>query len=408
MKRVVITGVGILSPIGLGQAEVDSSLRDRKSGIRHMPEFAELDGLGSHVAGIVTGEETARIPRKYRRSMGRVAELMALASMDAVEDSTLGPEEISQPMCGVSMGSTLGSAAMTEEIMSQYVSTRSIYGQKSTSFLQVMSHTCAANIAYLFSIKGRIIASSTACTSSSQSIGFGYEAIRSGAQEIMITGGADEMHWIATGTFDIMQGASYRYNHEPGKTPRPFDSDRDGLVVAEGAGCLILEELERAKKRGARIYAEVESFYTNSDGYHISSPSEDGMRRCIEGALENGKLNASDISYINAHATATTIGDTAEARATRAAFPSSPPVSSTKSYTGHTLGASGAIETIFSLIMMEKGYIAPTLNLDNIDPDCAGLDHVTEVRETRIERFMNNNFAFGGVNTSLIFRRYAS
>ncbi|MBF0634709.1 MAG: beta-ketoacyl-[acyl-carrier-protein] synthase family protein [Nitrospinae bacterium] len=406
MKRVVVTGVGVYSPIGTSYTAVDESLRNRRSGIRYMPEFEALDGINSHVAGVVEGADPMRIARKYRRSMGRVAQLMALATMDAVADAGLDPDRLSDPRIGLSMGSTMGSGSALEEIFLQFAKERTVRGHKSTSFLQVMSHTCAANMALMFSIRGRIYAPCTACTSSSQAIGFAYEAIQAGYQDMMLAGGAEEMHWTSVATFDVMQGTSYNFNDRPHLASRPFDADRTGLVVADGSACVILEELERAKSRGTKIYGEIEAFHTNSDGYHMSSPSTDGMRACMEGALAAGGLSPKDIDYINAHATATPLGDRAEAGAIRAIFEDKTPVSSTKSYTGHTFGACGAIETVFSLAMINKGYLAPTLNLESVDPECEGIDHITDVRDVAPRRIMSNNFAFGGVNTSLVIKKY--
>lgn len=406
MKRVVITGVGIYSPIGASYTEVDESLRSRRSGIRYMPEFAALDGINSHVAGVVEGADPMRIARKYRRSMGRVAQLMALATMDAVGDAGLDPAGLSDPRIGLSMGSTMGSGSALEEIFLQFAKQRTVRGHKSTSFLQVMSHTCAANMALMFSIRGRIYAPCTACTSSSQAIGFAYEAIQTGLQDMMLAGGAEEMHWTSVATFDVMQGTSYNYNDRPHLASRPFDAGRTGLVVADGSACVVLEELERAKNRGAKIYGEIEAFHTNSDGYHMSSPSADGMRACMEGALAAGLLSPTDIDYINAHATGTPLGDRAEAGAIRSIFAGRVPVSSTKSYTGHTFGACGAIETVFSLAMINNGYLAPTLNLESVDPECDGIDHIIDIRQAAPHRIMSNNFAFGGVNTSLVIKKY--
>jgi 3-oxoacyl-[acyl-carrier-protein] synthase II len=406
MKRVVVTGLGIYSPIGVSYTAIDESLRNRRSGIRHMPEFVALDGINSHVAGVVEGADPMRIARKYRRSMGRVAQLMALATMDAVDDAGLDPAGLSDPRIGLSMGSTMGSGSALEEIFLQFAKERTVRGHKSTSFLQVMSHTCAANMALMFSIRGRIYAPCTACTSSSQAIGFAYEAIQAGMQDMMLAGGAEEMHWTSVATFDVMQGTSCNYNDQPHLASRPFDAGRTGLVVADGSACVVLEELERAKNRGAKIYGEIEAFHTNSDGFHMSSPSSDGMRACMEGVLAAGRLSPTDIDYINAHATATPLGDRAEAAAIRSIFADRTPVSSTKSYTGHTFGACGAIETVFSLAMINNGYLAPTLNLESVDPECDGIDHIIDIRNMAPLRILSNNFAFGGVNTSLVIKKY--
>ncbi len=409
MKRVVITGVGIYSPIGVSYTAVGESLRNRRSGIRYMPEFAALDGINSHVAGVVEGADPMRIARKYRRSMGRVAQLMALATMDAVGDAGLDPAGLSDPRIGLSMGSTMGSGSALEEIFLQFAERRTVRGHKSTSFLQVMSHTCAANMALMFSIRGRIYAPCTACTSSSQAIGFAYEAIQAGLQDMMLAGGAEEMHWTSVATFDVMQGTSCNYNDRPHLASRPFDANRTGLVVADGSACVVLEELERAKGRGAKIYGEIETFYTNSDGYHMSSPSTDGMRACMEGALAAGRLSPTDIDYINAHATATHEGDPVEVASLRQAFGPHAPrlmVSSTKSMHGHLLGAAGAIELLATTLAVHHDTVPPTAFLDQVDPACEGVDHVTgSAREhAGIRVALSNSFAFGGSNAVVVLR----
>jgi 3-oxoacyl-[acyl-carrier-protein] synthase II len=282
----------------------------------------------------------------------------------------------------------------------------SVRGIAATDYVQLMSHTCAANLAQFFGITGRILPTCSACTSGSQGIGYGYETIRFGRQTVMVTGGAEELHAIDAAVFDIMFATSTR-NHEPTLSPRPFDADRDGLVVGEGAATLVLEELDHARARGARIHAEIVGFGTNCDGRHITNPDPNGMRGAIELALADARLQPDRIGYVNAHGTATELGDIAESAATHQVFRRAVPISSLKSYFGHALGACGSLEAWLSIEMMREGWFAPTLNLDRVDPRCASLDYLQRhPRELHVDLVMSNNFAFGGVNTSLIFQRW--
>jgi 3-oxoacyl-[acyl-carrier-protein] synthase II len=283
---------------------------------------------------------------------------------------------------------------------------RTLSGIRPNDYVQHMSHTVAANLAQFFGVRGRIQATCTACTSGSQGIGYGAEAIRYGMQEVMIAGGAEEFHAIDAAVFDVLYATSAR-NDEPTRTPRPFDTKRDGLVVGEGAATFVLESLERARARGAPIHAEIVGFATNCDGKHITNPDAEGMQRVIELALRDAELPASAIGYVNAHATATEAGDIAESRATAAALSARVPISSLKGALGHTLGACGAIEAWLTVEMQREGWFAPTLNLDQVDPRCGELDYIVRTpRALACEFAMSNNFAFGGVNTSLIFKRW--
>jgi 3-oxoacyl-[acyl-carrier-protein] synthase II len=270
----------------------------------------------------------------------------------------------------------------------------------------MMSHTCLANLAQCFEIRGRIVPTVSACVSASQGIGYGYEAVRDGYQDVMLCGGAEELHVLHAGVFDIMFATSTRYNDEPDRSPRPFDKQRDGLVVGEGAGTLVLEELEHARQRGARIHAEVIGYGTNCDGTHVTSPSAEGMAGAMQLALADAALSPDRIDYVNAHGTATEAGDIAETQATLKVLGGKVPFSSTKGFTGHTLGACGAIEAIFAIAMMQGGFLAPCRNLEELDERCAPLDYVVrEARSAAPRIVMSNNFAFGGINTSLILER---
>jgi 3-oxoacyl-[acyl-carrier-protein] synthase II len=269
-----------------------------------------------------------------------------------------------------------------------------------------MSHTCAVNLALFYGVRGRVITTCSACVSSSQAIGSGYETIKAGIEEVMICGGAEELHFMHAVVFDIMFATSRRYNDRPDLSPRPFDADRDGLVVGEGAGTLVLESYDRARARGAHIHAEVLGYATNCDGKHVTSPSSEGMAGAMRLALEDAQLAPERIGYINAHATATEVGDIAESIATHEVFGPRVPVSSTKGFTAHTLGACGAIEAAFCIAMLNEGWLAPNRTLDHVDTRCAPLDYIRGApREARVSFAMSNNFAFGGINTSLIFGR---
>jgi 3-oxoacyl-[acyl-carrier-protein] synthase II len=369
-----------------------------------MPEWENIKRLRTRVAGLckIEGEEES-IPRQYLRSMGRVAILAALSAIDAVKASGLSEEEIASPVCGVSYGSTEGSTANQVDYISKIIQKHSLEGIPPSWYLKCMSHTCAANLSLLLHTRGPLIASCTACVSGSQGIGFGYEAIKAGKADIMITGGADEMGFLSAAVFDLMMATSSNYNDRPSETPRPFDVCRDGLVVAEGAATLILEEYERAQKRGAPILGEIEGFWTNGSGMHLTNSDARSMEECLLAALKDAERNASEIQHINAHATATSHGDEVEAIVINAIYGPNVPVTSLKGYMGHTMGACGSIEAIATLVMMREGFMASTLNLENPDPALPTLKHVIgESWDQRFRLGVSNNFAFGGVNTSLV------
>jgi 3-oxoacyl-[acyl-carrier-protein] synthase II len=272
-----------------------------------------------------------------------------------------------------------------------------------TTYLKFMSHTTAANLATHFGVRGRVLCTSAACVSATQAIGQGFETIASGLADVMVCGGAEELHFTHAAVFDMLHAASKAFNTTPELTPRPFDQRRDGLVVGEGAGTLVLEEYERAKRLGKRIYAEILGFGTNCDGTHVTNPSSDGMRRSMELALRSARCTPDDIHYVNAHATGTSVGDVAESHATHAVFGDRVPVSSLKGHLGHTLGACGGLEVAFSIAMLREGWIAPTRNLEVVDDQCARLDYVMrETRSATLQRAICNKFAFGGINTSLV------
>lgn len=406
--RVVVTGMGGLCPLGADWPTVGARLRSGRSGVAIIPEWNVYEGLDTRLAApIADFTIPEHYPRKKIRSMGRVALLATRATELALADAgLLDSDVVRSGSMGVAYGSTSGSPPAME-VYARHFLASTIKGIAATDYVQFMSHTCAANLALFFGITGRLIPTCSACTSGSQGIGYGYEAIRMGRQKVMAAGGAEELHPIDAAVFDIMFATSTR-NDEPARTPRPFDRARDGLVVGEAAATLILEDLDHARARGARIHAEIVGFGTNCDGRHITNPDAAGMQRVMELALADARIAAEGVGYVNAHGTATKLGDLAESLATARVFGSRTPVSTLKSFMGHTLGACGAVEAWLTIHMMREGWVAPTLNLDDVDPECAPLDHVRGgPRELHVDYAVSNNFAFGGVNTSLVFRRWS-
>jgi len=395
--------MGGLTSLGDSFAAMEEPLRAGRSGIRNMPEWDRFEDLQTRLgAPLPPFSAPAHYPRKATRSMGRVALMGVLATERALEDAGLrGDPVLGSGSLGVAYGSSSGSLEPMLALGKGLAQGRAT-GVSATGYIQFMSHTAAVNIGLFFGCKGRVIPSSSACTSGSQAIGFAYETIRYGMQDVMLAGGADELTFVSAAIFDTLYATSQR-NDEPSRSPRPFDQDRDGLVLGEGACTLVLEERTRALARGARIYAEVRGFGTNSDGTHVTQPQQSTMAVTMALALQDAGLPASEVDWVNAHGTATEHGDRAESHATRATFGRAVPITSFKSYLGHTLGACGAIETWLGIELTRRGWVAPTLNLDRVDPLCADLDYLRGTgRVPRGAIFMNNNFAFGGINTSLL------
>lgn len=405
MRRVVITGYGILSPIGNTKEVIKNSFYQKKSGTVAMPEWQNIKGLQSFVAGKVKEIEEKSLDRKIRRSMGKLSIMNTIAAKMAIEDSEISDELLHSGRLGCAAASTIGSPQAYEDFFYELIVNKSIEQIPSMTFLKLMNHTTVANIATPLGIKGRVFSSSSACTSSSQAIGISYETIKYGLQDVMIAGGAEELHHTTVAVFDIMDVACRSENQTPTEASRPFDKNRGGVVVGEGAGMIVLEEYEHALKRGAKIYGELIGFSSLCDGYHLSTPSSEGMKATISASLSNAHIKPEEIDYINVHATATLTGDIAEAAATKEIFGHQTPLSATKSYTGHTLGASGVHELIYSLFMMEDNLIYPTINLRNIDPQCESLNIITDLTKKELNTIMTNNFAFGGINTSIIIRK---
>jgi len=407
MRRVVVTGMGGVSALGSDWSAVEAGLREGRNAVRYMPEWDRYDEMGTRLgAPIVDFVVPSHWSRKQLRSMGRVSQFAVRSAELALEDAGLAPSStLGDGRLGVACGSSVGSTADIRDFAEMLATGRSA-GLNANSYVRMMPHTTAANIGIFFGITGRIIPTSSACTSGSQAIGYAYEAIRFGRQEMMLAGGAEELCPSEAIAFDLLYAASRR-NDAPDRSPRPYDRDRDGLVIGEGAGMLLLETLEAARARGARIHAEIVGFASNSDGTHITRPREDTMRRVMEMALQDAGLAAEQIGYVNGHGTATEHGDIAESQATAGLFGARMPISSQKSYLGHTLGACGALEAWFTIGFLRGGWYAPTINLDHVDPRCGELDYITgSGREIATEYAMSNNFAFGGVNTSLVLRRW--
>ena len=402
-----MTGGGIVSALGNDWETILSNLKAKKNFVKYMKDWdAKYPLMNTRLAAPVDFEiDKSKYPRKAIRGMGRVSQMALVATDAALTDAgLLGSEEITQGRTGIAYGSSIGSVDPLMEMYSMLV-TNDTSKVSSTTYIKSMPQTCACNLEVYYHLTGRIITTNTACTSGSQSIGYAYETIQAGKQDIMIAGGAEEFCTMDTATFDTLFSTSTK-NDTPELTPSAYDKNRDGLVLGEGACTLILEEYEHAKARGAKIYAEIVGFGTTTDGTHITSPNRPTIARAMELALEDANLSPEQIGYINTHGTGTTAGDITETNATYDVFKRAVPVSTVKNYIGHTLGACGSIESWLSINMMNDGWFLPNLNLTELDPECAPLDYITgDGRKIDTDYVMNNNFAFGGVNTSLIFKK---
>lgn len=407
MKRVVVTGVGAISPLGNDWASVHAALRGLKNCVRKIAEWEAYDGLITQLGAPARAFDLPpHYNRKSTRSMGRVALMATRASELALADAgLLGNPLVRSGSMGIAYGSSAGTPAAIGDF-GRMMLDKSTEGINANTYIKMMSHTAAVNIGVFLGLTGRIITTSSACASGSQGIGYAYEAIQSGKQIAMLAGGSEELDATEAAVFDTLFATSVR-NDSPNLTPRPYDAARDGLVLGEGACTLVLEELEHARARGARILAEVVGYGTNSDGTHVTQPQAATMAQAMQLALQDAGLQPGDVGYVNGHGTATEHGDIAESAATHAVFGANQPISSLKSYMGHTLGACGALEAWMSIEMMRADWFAPTINLDSVDPRCAPLAYVTgEGLVLQTEVVMSNNFAFGGINTSLLFRRW--
>jgi 3-oxoacyl-[acyl-carrier-protein] synthase I len=402
MRRVVVTGMGIVSPIGNNTQEVLASLREAKSGIVRAEKYAEL-GLRSQVHGAPSLNPEEVVDRRAMRFLGGGAAWNHVAMEQAIRDAGLEPDEVSNPRTGIIMGS---GGPSTRTIVEAADITRSKGPKRVGPFAvpKAMSSTASATLGTWFKIKGVNYSISSACATSNHCIGNAMETIQYGKQDMIFAGGCEELDWTLSVLFDAMGAMSSKFNATPEKASRAYDVDRDGFVIAGGAGVLVLEELEHAKARGAKIYAEAAGYGATSDGYDMVAPSGEGAVRCMKMALQNIHV---PVDYINPHATSTPIGDLKEIEAIREVFGDKcPPISATKSLTGHSLGAAGAQEAIYSLLMMQNGFICESANVENLDPAFADMPIVRERRDNvKLGSVLSNSFGFGGTNASVVFKR---
>ncbi|WP_299235614.1 beta-ketoacyl-ACP synthase I [uncultured Halomonas sp.] len=403
MRRVVVTGLGIVSCLGNDKQQVLEALREGRSGIRFKEEYAER-GFRSHVAGVVDIDLDALIDRKQRRFMGDAAAYAYVSMAQAIEDAGLTPEQVSNERTGLIAGSGGASSANQVEA-ADVMREKGLRRVGPYRVTRTMGSTVSACLATPFKIKGINYSISSACATSVHCIGNAVEQIQMGKQDVVFAGGGEEEHWTLSCLFDAMGALSTQYNDTPEKASRPYDQARDGFVIAGGGGMLVLEELEHARARGAKIYAEVTGYGANSDGHDMVAPSGEGAVRCMRQAMAtvDGKID-----YINTHGTSTPVGDISELRAIREVFgDATPAISSTKSLTGHSLGATGVQEAIYSLLMMENDFIAASANIETLDEQAEGVDIVTQRRDAvKVERVLSNSFGFGGTNACLVLETF--
>lgn len=403
MRRVVVTGLGIVSCLGNDQQQVLDALKNGRSGIRFKEEYAER-GFRSHVAGSVDIDLDSLIDRKLRRFMGDAAAYAYVSMAQAIEDSGLSEEQVSNERTGLIAGSGGASSANQVEA-ADVMREKGLRRVGPYRVTRTMGSTVSACLATPFKIKGVNFSISSACATSAHCIGSAMEQIQLGKQDIVFAGGGEEEHWTLSCLFDAMGALSTHYNDTPEKASRPYDQARDGFVIAGGGGMLVLEELEHAKARGAKIYGELVGYGATSDGHDMVAPSGEGATRCMRQAMATVK---GDIDYINTHGTSTPVGDVAELKAIRGVFGNTTPaMSSTKSLTGHSLGATGVQEAIYSLLMMQNDFVAASANIEHLDEQADGFDIVRERRDgVTIDRVLSNSFGFGGTNACLVFQRF--
>ena len=402
MRNVVITGVGIKSCIGNDYAEVLTNLQNAQSGIVFNEKYSEM-GFRSCVSGSVNIDLSEHIDRKLLRFMGESAGYAYLATKDALKMAGIDESHLDSPKIGI----VAGSGGASTRVMLESGDIAREKGPKRIGPYGVtksMSSSISAIIATALKLKGINYSISSACATSAHCIGHAADLIKSGQQDVVIAGGSDDEHWSSSCLFDAMGALSSNFNSTPTIASRPYDSNRDGFVISGGAGMIILEDEEHARKRGANILAKLSGYFANSDGYDMVAPSGEGASRCMQGAIDNSKIK---IDYINTHGTSTPVGDVAEINAIKTLFNSETPmISSTKSMTGHSLGATGAHEAIYSIMMINENFIAPSINIESLCDDAEGLDIVTETRNISINNVLSNSFGFGGTNASLVISRY--
>jgi 3-oxoacyl-[acyl-carrier-protein] synthase II len=401
--KVYVTGMGALTSLGNDVDTFFAGLKRGDTGVKAFPEWRKYNGLHSYVGAPVPEYDVMKIPRQVRRSMSRMSEMAALATYQALGHADLQPgPQLNSPRVLIMMGSTSGSPWTFEAYFKKLLERGGPEGQLSTSFFKVMNHSVAANVAASIDFNGALLSPSCACATSTQAMIVGWELIKAGLYDIVITGGADELHYMSTSIFDIVMAASRGYNDTPEEASRPFDSKRDGLVVSEGAGVVILESEESVNRRKARPLAEMRGGAYLCDGSHMSQSSAETMQRVMHESLRRAGMTAQEVDYVNAHATATIHGDVEEAKAINAVFGEGMATSSIKGHLGHSLAACGAIEAIACIKMMEESVLIPTRNLKQVASDCAPLRYIQELTPAKIQSTLSNNFAFGGMNTCLL------
>lgn len=407
MRRVVITGYGTNNCFGFGADALQKGLEENRSGIAIMDELLKCNDLRCKIAACVGKCKVDIIPRTFRRSMGKVAHLGALAALEAVEHCGATPAMITSPRTGCIMSSTMGSASELCATFDTFFTEKSMSSISGMQFFKCASHTVAMNVAQMLGIRGSVLSPSAACASSMQAIGLGFQLIRGGVLDMALCGGAEEVNFMVVGSFEtIFATAPETRNDEPQTASRPFDANRDGLVCGEGAGVIVLESLDSALARNATILGEVIGYNTSASGSHISQSDSSAIQCCINAALSDANVSSRDIDYVSAHATGTPQGDASEADALFQVFGGNVPVSSLKGGLGHTMGASGAIELAACLMMMRDGVIFPTRNLEQPAEDCSKLKHIQQITSAKINCFIKNSFAFGGINAVLVCKKF--
>ncbi len=404
MKSVVVTGAGVISPLANDYAGLLTALYAGRSAVERCDELETIGGLRSLLAARVRDVDVKVVPRRLRRSMSLMSVYAYLAAQQVLEMSGYPQDQLGNGRLGVALGTTLGSTAVIEEFFRDYFSDHSIERIKSGLFFQVMGHSAAANLSQSLGITGRLMAPAAACATGCQTVGYAYEQIAFGRQDAMLCGGTEEYHPLTTAIFDVMNAASTSYNDQPPSAPRPFDADRDGVVCSEGCGLLLLESRTHAEARKAPILAEVCGFATNTDNSNIANPEAGAMAACMRMALEDAGISAGQIDYVNAHATGTQQGDSAEAEAIAEVFGGEVPVSSFKGHLGHSLAASGALELIGCVGILEQQRVIATRNLQKVAEECSTICHIDASEKRPVRYILKNNFAMGGVNSTVILR----
>lgn len=407
-RRVVVTGFGAVTPFGCGVPVMWQSLMEGRTAVRHCPMLSEIRGLRTTLAAVVPEVDAQWIDRKKRRYMSKMSIYATIAAHEAIRMAGLTPDDVLDVRTGVCVGSTTGSTWEIEHLFGEVLKERNIEGVKSTHFFKIMNSSCAVNLAQALGIRGRLLAPSAACATGTVAIGLAAETIALGKQDVMICGGADELHALTVGVFDTLEASSRAYNERPDMTPRPFDRDRDGIVCGEGAGIVVLESLEHARARNAGILGEISGFAVCGSPEDMANPGLESLVECMRTAVEESGLREDQIGYLNAHATGTIRGDCAECEAVERVFGRDIPVSSLKAHMGHTMAACGALELIATFLMLRQGLLLPTRNLHQPDDTCGRLNLLTEIDRRQVEAAISNSFALGGVNSAMVIRRSIS